>query len=206
MGGHKAEALSLTGFLTLWFWIGGGPYIFKLERQRDSTLAGTRSAPAHTDLSKGLVYSPAEGHDDNNTVVAQSGVGQREVDDEQRRSFAGEVRGPVSVPRTIGVQQHIQPSSLYMTTGTKDMVIIVTWEESVALATQVAGPGVVGRFVRVDRTVGLVFSPTTTVKVVSTAEQLDEERDQKSGGAFGQFGEVGDNGVSVRDTELRVPK
>jgi hypothetical protein len=91
-----------------------------------------------------------------------------------------------------------------MTTGTKDMVIIVTWEESVTLATQVAGPGVVGRFVRVDRTVWFVFSPTTTIEVDSTAEQLDEERDQKSGGAFGQFGEVGDNGVSVRDTKLRM--
>ena len=73
-----------------------------------------------------------------------------------------------------------------------------------SLATQVAGPGVVGRFVRVDRTVWFVFSPTTTIEVDSTAEQLDEERDQKSGGAFGQFGEVGDNGVSVRDTKLRM--
>ena len=131
-GETRAEGLSLTGFLTLWFWIGGGPYIFKLERQRDSTLAGTRSAAAHTDLSKGLVHGPAKGHDDNDAVVAGSRVGQREVDDEQRSGFTGEVWGPVSVPRTVGVQQHVQPSSLYMTTGTKDMVIIVTWEESVA--------------------------------------------------------------------------
>ena len=83
------------------------------------TFAGTRSAAAHTDLGKGLVNSPTEGHDDNNTVVAKIGVGQREVDDEQRRGFAGKVGGPVSVPRTVGVQQHIQPSALHITTSTK---------------------------------------------------------------------------------------
>ena len=72
-GETRAEGMSLAGFLPLWFWLGGGPYVFKLECQRDSTLAGTRSAAAHTDLSKGLVHGPAEGHDDNNTVESQHG-------------------------------------------------------------------------------------------------------------------------------------
>ena len=65
------------------------------------------------------------------------------------------------------------------------MIIVITWEESVALAAQVAWVWVVGRFVRMDRTVGFEFSPPTAVEVDRTAEQLDEVRNQERRGALG---------------------